>query len=143
MRVPNWITGGLRVARRRKGLTGAVSAVVLILVLRSCTAPVESDQRTTKAASPVQTVVTERQSLEGRMGELQTALTKREEADKATGETLRGVQASLASVERQRDEQRAANERLLADIPRQVQAAVSQAVPQAVTKHASAVATQK
>jgi conjugal transfer pilus assembly protein TraB len=44
------------------------------------------------------------------------------------------VKESLTSVERQRDEQRAANERLLADIPRQVQAAVSQAVAQAVAQ---------
>jgi conjugal transfer pilus assembly protein TraB len=82
----------------------------------------------------VQTVVTERQSLESRMGVLQAALTQREEADKANVEALRAVKENLANVERQRDEQRTAHERLLADIPRQVQAAVSQAVAQAVAK---------
>jgi hypothetical protein len=128
MRVPNWITGGLRLARRRKGLTGALSAVVIILALRSCTPSIESDERTTKAASAVQTVVTERQSLEGRMGELQTALAKREETDKATVEAWRAVKERLESVERQRTEQQAANERLLADVDHRVQTAVSQAL---------------
>jgi conjugal transfer pilus assembly protein TraB len=128
MRVPNWITGGRRFVRQHKGLTGAVGAVVVILVLRSCTAPVDSGERTTTAASPVQAVVTERQSLESRMGELQTALTKREEGDKANVAALRAVQESLASAERQKAEQQTATERLIADLDRRVQAAVAQAL---------------
>jgi hypothetical protein len=105
-----------------------VVVVVLILALRSCTVPVDSGERSTTAATPVQTVVTERQSLEGRMGELQTALAKRDEADKANVDALRAVQESLASVERHKAEQQAAQERLMADLDRRVQAAVSQAV---------------
>jgi conjugal transfer pilus assembly protein TraB len=128
MRVPNWITGGRRLARQRKGLTGAVAAVVVILALRSCMPAVDSGEQTMKAVSPVQAVVTERQSLEGHMGELQTALTKREEVDKANVEALRAVKESLASVEWQKAEQQAAHERLMADVDRRVQAAVSQAV---------------
>jgi len=134
MRVPNWITAGWHFACRRKGLTGALSVIMLILILRSCAVPVDSGERMTKAATPVQAVVTERQSLEGRMGDLQTALAKRDEADKANGEALRAVKESLATAERQKAEQQAANERLLGDLDRRIQAAVAQAVSQAVAK---------